>query len=226
MNQPENPIADGIISAFESQKRRPDRVNVFVDGAFSFAVDLSTLQDHGLAVGDQISPAQRASLQQDDEVSRALSAALALMASRPRSEREVRDRLVRRGFDSDVVSGVIGRLKERGYLNDEEFARFWIENRASFRPRGELALRQELRAKGVDRATVEQSLASAEIDDVALALDLARRKLGSLRDLDPETRRRRLTGLLQRRGFSYATIRKTVHQLELATEDSEVGGVD
>ena len=90
-----------------------------------------------------------------------MGAALRFLESRARSTAEVRRRLVTHGYRPDLVEGCIERLTELGMLDDDAFARAWVESRDRARPRGERALRAELRQKGVDRPIVDDVLAGS-----------------------------------------------------------------
>ena len=112
-----------------------------------------------------------------------LEAALRFLEARARSESEVRRRLGQAGYRSELVDGAITRLVELGVLDDEAFARAWVESRDRARPRGERALRRELSLKGVDRAVLDEVLderrdeaagAGRDIDLEAARLLLAR----------------------------------------------------
>src|SRR5680860_285549 len=188
----------GTITAIEPQRRQTSRANVFIDGKFSFAARVETLARAHVSDGDMLTCQQRDRVLEADAQAAAFDAAISLLASRPRSEREISDRLRRKSFDAPTIEAVLEKLRESKYLDDDAFARFWVENRTSFRPRGEMALRQELRAKGIDREIVDETIAEAGIDDLAMAIDLAQRKAGSMEHLDDATRHRRLIGFLQR----------------------------
>ncbi len=206
----DRPTADcvlpGRITAIKTQATRPGRVNIFVDGAFCFACRGEVARQLQLQLGSEVTPELRANVMQEDAVLSAYSAAIDLLAHRARSEREIRDRLRRRDFDTVVIDRVILRLREHRYLDDAEFARAWIENRTTHRPRGDRALRQELRRKGVDNQVIDTALDVADLDQAAMALEAARRKAPSLAGLDPRVRQRRLIGFLQRRGFGWDAI--------------------
>lgn len=140
-----------------------------------------------------------------------MGAALRFLESRARSAFEVRRRLVTHGYRPDLVEGCIARLTELGMLDDEAFARGWVESRDRARPRGERALRAELHQKGVDRGVVDdvlQSRADASDDgggpgaDEEAARRLLLRNARVLdRIVDPRARRQRAYALLARNGF-------------------------
>ncbi len=131
----------------------------------------------------------------------ALDAAFQYLGTRPRSVWEVRQRLRRRGLDPELIERVVAWLLEHGFLDDEAFANFWIENRESFRPRGRRLLVQELRLRGVSPETLEPQLESLDEEDSAMRA--ARKKVHGLPKTDYRTFASKLGGFLQRRGFSY-----------------------
>lgn len=162
-----------------------------------------------------------------DDPAIVLDAAARLLEVRPRSIAEVRRRLRDAGYRAELVDAAIDRLAELGMLDDGAFARAWVESRDRARPRGERALRAELRGKGVAAGDVEAALAAREAaatgaaagahasagsvagaraetrisDGDAAARLLGRRGAALLRE--PDTRRRRMKAyaLLARNGF-------------------------
>jgi regulatory protein len=152
-----------------------------------------------------------------DDPAVVLEAAARFLEARARSIGEVRRRLTSAGYRADLVEGAITRLSELGMLDDEAFARAWVESRDRARPRGERALADELRLRGVDRTVIVAALderreasAAAESDDdeiapsadEAAAIRLLERNSRLLaRVVDPRARRQRAYALLARNGF-------------------------
>jgi regulatory protein len=196
----------GRITALEAA---PPRVRVYIDGRLAFCVD--PLLAAGLQVGQVLDPAARARLAAADERGRALDAALRLLARRPRSEHEVRARLAAKGYSAATIAAVGERLRALGLLDDAAFARFWVEQRQQFRPRGAAALRAELRAKGVAPAAVAAAL--ADTDEAAAAYRAGRARLRALAGLAPAAFRQRLGAYLQRRGFGFDACVQAVERL-------------
>jgi regulatory protein len=147
-----------------------------------------------------------------------MAAAAAFLSVRPRSVTETRRRLRHLGYRHDLIDGVLERLADVGYLDDEAFARAWVESRDRARPRGAGALRQELTLKGVDRALIDIVLAErtgeagtgldrgqptrAASDGAAAGRLLARREVALARETDLRKRRQKAYALLARNGFS------------------------
>ena len=146
-----------------------------------------------------------------------LEAAARFLEPRARSVAEVRRRLTGAGYRPELVEGAIERMLELGMLDDEAFARAWIESRDRARPRGGRAIRQELAQKGVERSTVDLVLgerreaaagvpgdedgAAVSADEAAADRLLARNARSLARVADPRQRRQRAYALLARNGF-------------------------
>lgn len=214
-------IGSGTITKIEPQSRDPERLNVYIDGQFAVGVDQAVALELGLTVGRTLSAAELAEVRAADEVSRATGAALVFLGYRPRSRAEVQRRLARRGFGAAAIAGAIERLERWRYLDDAEFARSWIENRQEHQPRGRHLLKQELREKGVAGEVVDLALAEAEVDELPAALELARKRLPSLNGADPLTQRRKLAGYLQRRGYGWDIVGRTL-QAVLGEDDAQL----
>lgn len=163
-------------------------------------------------------PAERREQRSEvDDPAEVLESAARFLEARPRSVAEVRRKLARLGYRPELVAAAVERLADLGLLDDEAFARSWVESRDRARPRGEHGLRQELGLKGVDRALVDlvlgdrreaAAVAAASRDedpgsaDDAAAERLLEKKLPSLlREPDPRKRRQRAYALLARNGF-------------------------
>jgi len=198
------------ITAIEKQRRR-QRANIYLDGRYAFSLSLELVAQAGLHEGDALNPQQVDSLRQADLRHQAQQAALRLLAYRPRSEAEMRQRLTRRGLSEEVVQETIAHLREQGLLSDAAFARFWVEARDQNSPRGRRLLWQELSAKGIEREIARQAIDAVAEEDAALRA--AQKKARHLQGQDYPIFRRRLGDFLLRRGFPYPTVRTTVERL-------------
>jgi regulatory protein len=96
-------------------------------------------------------------------------------------------------------------------VNDTEFALTWVENRSEFRPRGQRALRMELRQKGLSEGVIQQAL--ADLDEESLAYQAARKRAARLSQLEETDFKRKLQSFLARRGFAYETIYEVVNRV-------------
>lgn len=194
---------EGIITAILPQERSQGRrCDVFIQHRFAFSLGAEAAA--GLRVGQVLDEARVQELLAADEQQRATDVALAFLAYRPRSEQEVRRRLGRE-YPAGVVEAVLEKLRGWSLVDDEAFARSWVEQRQASRPRGARLLRQELRRQGID-AELATRAAEAGGDEREAALRAARRKARSLKGCDEPEFRRRLGAHLARRGFDWETI--------------------
>jgi regulatory protein len=209
------------ITKIEIQKRTPGRVSIFADGEFLIGLSKETLLRAGLRVGDQISSRQIDELTVQETLLSAKNAALRLLAVRPRSEKELIDRLREKEFSEQDVAAVVGELRTAGLVNDAEFARAYIRNTLTLRPVGELQLRRRLLLLGVSKQVIDGAVAStlADVDmsDVARKAALAYRKRlqHSAKSEDPRKIRNKISAFLARRGYSWTTISTVLKTLDL-----------
>jgi regulatory protein len=205
---------EGWVTAIEHQ-RRPGarRLNVFLDGRYAFSLQDELAAE--LRVGQLLSADESAGLQQQDEQARAFESALAFLAYRPRSEREVEDRLARKQLSAGAIAHAVERLRRLGLLDDRAFAHYWVEQRQTHRPRGLRLLRQELSRKGVDRevgaAALEASVEQEPAEQAAYRAGL--RRAQTLGAADEGEFTRRLGPFLVRRGFDYEAARAACRRL-------------
>ena len=114
----------------------------------------------------------------------------------------------------------MARLSEQGYVDDTEFARYWVESRQKFRPKGAPALRQELRQRGVTGAPVDSALAGIDPAESAYAAGHGRAlRLAGLAQADPAAFRRKISDFLLRRGFGYEIVSEAVRRLARELQD-------
>lgn len=196
------------ITALTFQKHNKDRVNVYLDGQFAFG--LAAIEAARLRVGQTLSDDAVIELQMKDEIERAYERALNYLSYRPRSEDEVRRNLGKKDVEEAVIDAVIGRLKRAELLDDREFARYWVDNRARFNPRGLRGLRHELQQKGVSRDVIDQALETFDVEAAARqAVEAGARRLSQ--EAPPDFRRK-LQAYMARRGFSYAVTKPLVQE--------------
>ena len=205
------------ITDIRPQKKRQDRVNVFIDGAYALALDRLSAHEARLEIGQEVSEARLSELLEKAGLDSALSVSLRYLTARPRSERELRNRLRQRNIGDAVIDRTIEQLKARGLLDDFTFAQYWVDQRIAFRPRSRRMLEIELRQKGIARSAIED--ATLDMDDEAEAYRAAQRRARSLPTDDFDSFFKRLVDHLGRRGFGYATASKTARGLwaELAS---------
>lgn len=138
---------------------------------------------------------------------------LRYLSYRPRSEKELIDYLKKKKVSEKNIREIIQRLRELNFINDLEFAKFWIEQRMRIKPKALKVVKYELLSKGIKREIIDEIIeetGKGKEDDFENAKKLADKKLARLVNLPPEKRKEKIMGFLQRRGFDFEIIKKVV----------------
>ncbi len=209
----------GKITALDVQKRDPNRVNVHLDGEYAFS--LARIVAAWLQVGQELSAEKIAALQNEDDRERAYQQALLFLSYRARSTAEIRQNLRRHKLPPEIIEQTIERLRAEKLADDDQFAKAWVENRSTFRPRSRRALAVELRQKGIPDEAVRSALTG--VDEDALAYEAALKRARRLEALEWNEFRTRLGEFLARRGFSYSVVAPVVSRTwdEIHKHDSK-----
>jgi len=197
------------ITGIEAQKKRSNRVNIYLDGEFAFGLERITAA--WLKVGQELDEKKIEQLQAEDAKERALQQALLFLSYRARSESEIRKNLHKHEIPEAVIEETLERLRRDGLANDNQFARTWVENRSTFRPRSRRMMELELRQKGLTAESMQSALEG--VDDEALAFEAAQKRAARFKGLEWSEFRTKLSGFLARRGFSYSVISPVVTRI-------------
>ncbi len=198
------------ITAITPQARNPQRVNLYLDGEFAFG--LTRIVAAWLQVGQTLTDEKIAALQAEDAREMAYVRALNYLSYRARSLDEIRQNLRKHEVPETVIEETLERLQRNGFASDSQFARDWVENRSTFRPRGRRLLALELRQKGIEEGTIREILDDG-LDEADLAYQAGLKKARQLAHLDRQAFRRKMGDFLARRGFGYSDIAPVVSRL-------------
>lgn len=207
----------GKITKLAAQRNNPDRVSVFIDGAFAFGVYQDLVLEYGLRVGRILTEAEEREIQGRDEVFAAKAVALKYLSYRARTEKEVRAKLVQKGFEENVVDAVIERLYALHYLDDAAYARSFVSGRFRNRGYGPARIRGDLMRRGIDRSLIEEALGEVlePEETFETAKEQAEKRWARLAsEPDPAKRRKKLSDFLVRRGYSYDIVRRVLEEVE------------
>lgn len=209
------------ITAITAQQKDKNRVNVMVDGKYRFSLDIFQYADLGLKVGQEYSDEELTALEQEGVFGKVYVRALEYCLMRPHSAREVKDYLfkktrdtrtktgdVKKGISPEVTARVFDRLAEKGYIDDEKFTRYWVENRSLTKGASRRKLQAELRAKGVESTIIERFLRESDRSDD----DELQKVIAKKRARYPD--RQKLIQYLARQGFSYDDISAALDKTE------------
>jgi regulatory protein len=194
-----------VVTRLVAGKRNPNRVNVYLDDKFAFALSLDEVVKRGLTKGTDLKEQDIGELLQNDLEDRMYMKALNYLSYRPRSTKEVHDKLYKYGLrDKAVIKRVVSRLQANGHLDDESFARWFTESRSTHRPRSARHLAAELSQKGVDRDVINMVVRAENNDEGAIQQLIAKKSSLS---------REKLIAYLARRGFTFDLIRRELDKI-------------
>jgi regulatory protein len=201
-----------IVTDISPTKRSPNRRKIALDGVFAFACNVNVVARFRLRVGMMLSEQQVREIEQGEVRQEAFDAATRLIASRLHSTAELRRKLLRKDFSPAIVDGIVADLTRMGYLDDAQFAKAKASSAARFKQHGKRRAKTELLRAGVSGDVADEALNTVydASDTLAVARELARKQLPRLKKLEPMIARRRLMGMLQRRGFEYEEIKQVV----------------
>lgn len=207
------------VTSITIQTRDKNRVNVSVDGKYRFSLDVFQLNDLGIKVGKEFSEEELLALEEESQFGKLYARTLEYCLMRPHSAREVHDYLykktrdtrtkagsVKKGVPLQITERVFERLKEKHYIDDEKFTRYWVENRSMSRGVSKRKLIAELRSKGIDQQVIDQSLeVSDRSDEDELQKVIAKKRSKYTDD-------QKLMAYLARQGFSYDDIKNALEK--------------
>ncbi|HEY8667203.1 MAG TPA: RecX family transcriptional regulator [Tepidisphaeraceae bacterium] len=209
------------ITKIAEQKRRANRRNIFLDGAFAFGCNINVVAKFHLREGLSLTDEQIRAIQHGEVKQECFDKAMGYLQSRLHSRNELQKKLMRREYGDAVITAVLDDLARLGYLDDARFAQTKAQSAAQHKHHGRRRAFMELLKSGVKSDVADQALNQVydAHDSTAAARELALKQAGRLRKLDPAVARRRLVGMLQRRGFDYDSIRPVVDEVLDSTEE-------
>ncbi|MGE5610123.1 MAG: regulatory protein RecX [Bacillota bacterium] len=210
------------ITKIAEQKRRANRRNVYLDGKFAFGCNVNVVAKFYLREGMQLSPEQVEAIKRGEIQQECFDKATEYLGRRLHSRAELHKKLMRQEYGEDIVKAVLEELTRLGYVDDERFAKTKALSATQYKRQGRRRVFMELLKSGVQAEVANRALDDVfeEVDSTALAKQLIVKQLPRLRKLDPAVAKRRLTGMLQRRGFDYDAIRPLIDEV-LGSEPSE-----
>lgn len=210
-----------LITKIEPQKNNPERCSVYLDGKFAFGIHRLLLSDLRLKENRELTAHEVKEIARSIDKSKIKEQAFRLLSVRPRSEKELKDKLRQKKASPGLIEKLIEEFREKQLLDDRKFAQSWAQSRISNKPMGKFLLRQELLKKGIKKDIIDQTVSSAfdEVEELELARTLLRKKSRRFaNDADPKIKKR-MADFLLRRGFSYAVVSQAIRGMRELSEE-------
>jgi regulatory protein len=194
------------ISAIQVQVKKQSRYSIFVDGRFAFGISELGLIDSGLRIGQELSSVELEKHKDEAKADKIYNQTLNLIMRRPRSRWEIQQYLKRKSPNPNCERTVLSQLGERGFVNDEDFARRWVENRRLLKPISKRKLIMELKQKRISDEIIQLVLAEDEADEV----EIIKAEIAKKRRLTRYQDDTKLMQYLARQGYRYDDIKQAL----------------
>lgn len=198
-----------VITSIKQQKVK-NRVNVYLDDKFGFGIDLDNFVLLHLKINQELADTEIEEIIRKAEFQKTFDKLLRFAMVRPRSEKEIKDYFKRKRTNELIHLQLIEKLKHFELLDDQKFAKWWVEQRQGFRPKPKRILNNELRIKGIKPDVIEQVLEEAKVDEEKMARDLIERKMYKWKNLEPRIAKQKMSQYLAGKGFSWDVIEGVV----------------
>lgn len=207
-------MKSGLISAVHRDNKQKQRYHIDVEGEYAFTVHEDILVKYNLFKGTELDEDFYREVLVAEEKHKAYLGALRYLGIRPRTNSQLHAYLVEKGFSVQVADEICQRCQELGYIDDEAFAKQWVDERLRLKPRSSYMLRMELAQRGVDRGIVDDAVRGvsrdAELDAARALIEKKARRIEGAPSPDEE---RKLLSMLMRKGFSHSIIQQIREEL-------------
>lgn len=195
------------ITAIKQQAKRRGRYSIYIDEKFAIGLSESELLRLGLFLGQELTQDELALFKDQSNQSKWFDKVLNLLSYRPRSEWEIKEYLRRKDCPPEIIESLLNKLSVNGYVNDEQFARRWIESRRQLKPTSRRKIAMELKVKRIDNSIIDEVLTAdkSDTDELQIIKDLITKKGQRYPD------RVKLMQYLARQGFSYEDIKRAIN---------------
>lgn len=201
-----------IITDIKQQVKNDKRYSVFIDGEFAFGISGVDVLYYKLKIGDEITPGKCNEIMEEAIFGKARDKAARLITFKPRTEKEIRQRLLEDEYPSEAVDRVINIFEKYGYINDEKYAKDYVADCLKLKGYGAHKIKYELHMKGVCDEYIEMALEGTENAQEEKAYVLLEKRLKGRRDIDYKERKKH-SDYLARKGYSYDIINAVFKRL-------------
>ena len=188
------------------------RVNVYLDGVFSFGIDLDNLVLSHIKIGTILTDEEVEKIVRKAEFQKTLDKLLKFAMLRPRSEKEINDYLKRKKVHESMWKDLFEKLQHFELLDDAKFAKWWVDQRLAFKKISAKVLKLELFKKGIDKEIVNNILEETPIDEEKMARELLDRRAYKWEGLDERTAKQKKFQYLAGKGFDFEVVEKILSE--------------
>lgn len=202
------------ITKIEYQKKNKDRLNIYLDDEYAFAIDINILIKYSLKKDMLLDDELIDEILKSEERISVYNYGISVLSRRANSEYELRLKMQDKGFDSQLIDNAIIKLKEQKYLDDERYCEMFINDKINISKYGTRKIKEALYYKGINKEIIEEKIKNISTEDEEeRAFKLGEKKLISIKEEDTLKKGRKLSNYLIGKGFEYETVKKAVRNL-------------
>ena len=203
-----------IITKIEVGKRNKERVNIYIDNEYALSISAELVYKENIKVKDEINVERLKKLADEDNYIKCKNSALKIIERTYKSEKELRDKLVLKGYDDHIIKRTINFLREYNLLNDTNYAKMYVKDRS--RNQGKNKIKYKLIQKGIDENIIEEELNKIDKDEikkVVYEMALKKYRVLSKRENDNYKLTQKLYRFLMGKGYDYDLIKDVVKSI-------------
>lgn len=204
----------GKITKIEIQKRNKERVNIYIDNVYSFAVNAELVYKEHLSVNEEVDEVKLKRIAREENLSRCKNTALRIVEKSYKTEKEIYDRLIEKGYEKETIDPVIEFLKEYKFINDEAYVKMYTKDR--MRNQGTNKIKYALKRKGIEDEKIEEALSHiSKEDEKSIAKELAMKKYKMLvkKEDDKYKLWNKLCRFLVAKGYDYSLTKEVIKEV-------------
>lgn len=214
------------ITKIEFQKKNKDRVNIYLDDSFAFGVNLNIMIKYSLAKNMELEDEFIDEILKAEEENNVYNYALSILSRQSKSEKQLKAKMIEKGYDQQFIDNVIIKLKQQRYLDDERYSEMLINSKINFSKYGRRKIKEALYEKGINKEIIEEKLSFVlEEDEERRAYLLGEKKLRALKEEDTRKKMFKLSNYLINKGFEFSVVKKVVSKLFNNNSD-EIGEIE
>jgi len=211
------------ITKIEYQKKNKDRVSIYLDDNYAFGVDLNIMIKYSLAKNMELEDDFISEILKAEEEINAYNYAISVLSRTSKSEKQLRQKMLDKGYDTQFIENAIVKLKIQKYIDDEAYSESFINSKINVSKDGKLKIKEALYNKGIDKQVIADKLSEvSNEEEIKRAYILGTKKLRSIKEEDARKKRMKLTNYLINKGFEYSTVKKAVSKLQGSNDFDEL----
>lgn len=203
-----------IITKIEVQKRNKERVNIYIDNEYSFSLSAELVYKEGLKANEKIDVEKIESIAKEDNYLKCKNAALRIVEKSYKSEKELKDKLLLKGYDNSTIDKTLNFLKEYNFLSDTNYVKMYVKDRS--RLQGKKKIKYDLIKKGINDNLIEKEISSIDEEEereVAYNMGLKKYNVLSKRESDKYKLSQKLYRFLLSKGYDYDIVSYVVKRV-------------